>query len=74
MDIRNNKPHYSLIAWIVALIAIGGAIGFLTKPEISTWYSALNRSSLTPPNGVFPVAWTLLYGIIGACDWLTWRT
>ncbi len=65
-----NKNHLSLIIWIVALIAIGGVIGSLTKPEISTWYSTLNRSSITPPNYVFPVAWTILYGIIGACGWL----
>ena len=57
----------------MALIAIGGVIGSLTKPEISTWYSTLNRSNLTPPNYVFPIAWTILYGIIGACGWLIWR-
>ncbi len=57
----------------MALIAIGGVIGSLTKPEISTWYSTLNRASLTPPNYVFPTAWTILYGIIGACGWLIWR-
>lgn len=67
-----NKNHLSLIIWIVALIAIGGVIGSLTKPEISAWYSALNRSTLTPPNYVFPIAWTILYGIIGACGWLIW--
>jgi benzodiazapine receptor len=67
-----NKTHLLLIIWIVTLIAIGGAIGSLTKPEISTWYSILNRSSLTPPNYVFPVAWTILYGIIGTCGWLIW--
>lgn len=70
---ERNKNHLSLIIWIVALIAIGGVIGSLTKPEISTWYSTLNRSILTPPNYVFPVAWTILYGIIGACGWLIWR-
>jgi tryptophan-rich sensory protein len=69
-----NKNHLSLIIWIIALIAIGGIIGSLTKPEISTWYSALNRSTLTPPNYVFPVAWTILYGIIGTCGWLIWRS
>ena len=68
-----NKNHLSLIIWIVALIAIGGVIGSFTKPEISTWYSTLLRSTLTPPNYVFPVAWTILYGIIGACGWLIWR-
>ena len=68
-----NKTHLSLIIWIVALIAIGGVIGFFTKPEISTWYSTLKRSTLTPPNYLFPIAWTILYGIIGACGWLIWR-
>ena len=67
-----NKTHLPLIIWIVALIAIGGVIGSLTKTEISTWYSALNRSPVTPPNYVFPIAWSILYGIIGACGWLIW--
>ena len=70
---KRSKNYISLILWILALIFIGFSIGYLTKPEISTWYSALNRSSLTPPNYVFPIAWTILYGIIGACGWLIWR-
>jgi tryptophan-rich sensory protein len=68
-----NKTYLSLIIWIMALIAIGGVIGSLTKPEISAWYSVLHRSTLTPPNYVFPIAWTILYGIIGICGWLMWR-
>ncbi len=68
-----NKNHLFLIIWIVALTAIGGGIGSLTKPEISSWYSVLHRSTLSPPNYVFPIAWTILYGIIGACGWLIWR-
>ena len=70
---QNTKTYLFLPIWIVALIAIGGFIGSLTKPEISTWYSTLHRSTLTPPNYVFPIAWTILYGIIGACGWLIWR-
>ncbi|MDX1924735.1 MAG: TspO/MBR family protein [Rickettsiaceae bacterium] len=68
----NNKNYISLIIWIVVLIAIGGLIGSLTKTEITTWYITLNRAPLTPPNYIFPVAWTILYGIIGACGWLIW--
>ncbi len=60
--------------WIVALITVGGVIGSLTQPEMSTWYSTLDLSTLTPPNYVFPVAWTTLYGVIGACGWLIWRS
>lgn len=67
-----NKNYLSLVVWIVALIAIGSIICSLTKPEISTWYSALNRSPLSPPNYVFPVAWTVLYTLIAICGWLIW--
>ncbi len=64
------KNHLFLIIWVVAIIAIGSIIGSLTKSEITTWYSTLNRSPLTPPNHIFPIAWTILYGFIGACGWL----
>ncbi len=71
---HKNKTFLSLIIWIIGLIAIGAIIGSLTKPEITTWYSTLNRSSLTPPNYVFPIVWTILYSMIGACGWLIWNT
>jgi benzodiazapine receptor len=68
-----NKIPISLAVWIVVLIAIGWAIGSLTKSEITTWYSALIRAPMTPPNYMFPIAWTILYGVIGACGWLIWH-
>ncbi len=68
-----NKNYLSLAVWIVSLIVIGSIIGSLTKPEISTWYSTLNRSAITPPNYVFPIAWTILYATIGVCGWIIWR-
>lgn len=71
MSFKSNR--ISLLIWIITIIAIGSVIGALTKPEISTWYSTLLRSTLTSPNYVFPIAWTILYGIIGACGWLIWR-
>lgn len=67
-----TKSYTSLIIWVMLLIAIGAIIGSLTKPEISTWYSTLNRPTLTPPNYVFPIVWTILYGIIGVCGWFIW--
>jgi len=68
-----NIPYLSLIIWIASLIGVGGLIGSLTKPQISTWYGTLHRAPLTPPNYVFSVAWTFLYAIIATCGWLIWR-
>lgn len=68
-----NKDYISLVVWIVALIFIGSILGSLTKTEVATWYSTLNRSPLTPPNYVFPVTWTVLYSLIATCGWIIWR-
>jgi tryptophan-rich sensory protein len=71
---ENGKNYLSLTLWIITLIAIGFGIGFFTKAEISNWYSTLNRSPLTPVNYVFPIAWTILYALIGSCGYLIWQT
>lgn len=73
MNIK-NKNFLSLIIWVMAFILIGATIGFLTKAEISSWYNSLNLSSLTPPDYIFPIAWTFLYAIIAFCGWTIWST
>jgi translocator protein len=72
--LKLTNRYISLIIWISSLILIGSIIGLLTKTEINTWYSTLDRSSLTPPNYVFPIAWTILYTLIAISGWIIWRT
>lgn len=50
--------------WMVFLIcfaacAAAGTTGAVFPP--GAWYQALQRPSWTPPNWLFPVAWTTLY-------------
>lgn len=72
---KNSYQNYlSLLIWIVSIVLIGSLIGSLTKNEINTWYSTLNRSTITPPNYLFPIAWTFLYTLIATCGWIIWRT
>lgn len=33
------------------------------------WYDSIEKSPLTPPGWVFPVAWTLLYALMGIALW-----
>lgn len=70
---KKNKKYLLLISWIFFLIGIGSLSGLLINPEINTWYHNLNRSPLTPPDYVFSIVWTVLYGIIGLCGWLMWQ-
>jgi tryptophan-rich sensory protein len=51
----------------IAIIA-----GQSTTAEIPTWYATLNKPSWTPPNWVFPAAWSVLYLMLAISLWLLW--
>lgn len=40
--------------------------------EPGNWYSDLDKPAGTPPNWVFPVAWSALYLLIAIAGWLAW--
>ncbi|MFO1130088.1 MAG: TspO/MBR family protein [Rickettsiales bacterium] len=69
----NNKKYISLFIWIILIILSGSIIGSFTKPSIDGWYTTINRSDLTPPNYIFPIVWTILYGMLGAAGWCIWN-
>lgn len=60
----------SLIVF-AALVAIAASSGATFMP--GEWYAALNKPAWTPPNWVFPVAWTILYIMIAIAGWLAWK-
>jgi translocator protein len=47
-----------------ATTAVLGSIA--NRRSITTWYRTLDKPAYVPPNVVFPVAWTALYGDIAA--------
>lgn len=47
----------------LALAFVPGVIGSLFPP--GDWYAALDKPAVTPPGWVFPIAWTILYALIG---------
>lgn len=69
-----NKNYINLVIWIVSLLLIGYGIGMLTKSSVNTWYQTLNRSSLSPPDYVFGIAWSILYAMIAVSGWLIWES
>ncbi|WP_433766189.1 tryptophan-rich sensory protein TspO [Pseudomonas putida] len=48
--------------------AAAASSGIFFKP--GDWYAALNKPGFTPPNWVFPVAWTTLYLLLA---WVGYR-
>lgn len=69
-----NKSYGALFIWIGALLLMSSMIGAVSKPEIENWYAALNRSPLTPPNYIFPIAWTILYIFMAISGWMIWKS
>lgn len=68
-----KKYNYlSLFVWIISFQFIGWIMGKVTQSNLETWYLGLQKSSLTPPNYIFPIAWITLYLMISIAGWLLW--
>ena len=50
---------YALFAIFLGACFAAGATGAMFPP--GAWYRALNKPNWTPPDWLFPVAWTTLY-------------
>lgn len=59
---RNWKPY---LFWIALAEGVGLLAGFLIRDGVA-WYAAnAVKPPLTPPRIVFPLVWTVLYGLMG---------
>lgn len=73
-----KKPSYLRMAGEIAIAILAceaaGIVGSLfTASAIPTWYTALTRPELSPPNWVFGPVWTTLFALMGVSVWLIWR-
>lgn len=55
-----------------AALAAGALSGWLTREAMQTSYETVKKSPLTPPGFVFPIAWTILYVLMGIGMALVW--
>jgi translocator protein len=60
-------PILAALGCIIALV-LGGA---LTRPNLD-WYATLQKPGFTPPNGVFPIVWPILYAMTALSAWIAW--
>ncbi|MCP1198401.1 TspO/MBR family protein [Notoacmeibacter sp. MSK16QG-6] len=55
----------SIITYAVfLLVTLGGGLLIGSQTDTGSWYQSLNKPSFTPPNWLFPLAWTILYVLI----------
>lgn len=61
------------MGWIIIFQLIGYGLGQITKMNLTTWYGALHKSSLTPPSIVFAIVWSILYTMIAISGYYLWE-
>ena len=54
-------------------LVIGYLSGKVTQESITTWYPTLIKPVFNPPNWIFPIAWTILYIMMGVAGGLIWN-
>lgn len=54
-------------------LAVGGLAAMLTMDSMAQ-FAALAQPPLSPPGWVFPVAWTILYLLMGWASFLVWKS
>ena len=61
------KKRYFIIPIITIAVCLfmGYLAGISVKADNFSWYNSLNRSPLNPPNILFPIAWSILYVLMG---------
>ena len=60
------------MALLAFLALVAGAALFGVGFPPGPWYESLAKPPGTPPNGVFPVTWTLLYLLMALAAWRLW--
>ena len=52
-------------AWILFTEAVGGLSGLLNRSAMEVYNDSVLKPPFSPPALVFPIAWTLLYALMG---------
>jgi benzodiazapine receptor len=64
------KKWPSLLLFIVVVLGIGWAVGYVTAP--GEWYASLNKPFFNPPGWLFAPVWSILYVLIAIAGWRVW--
>ena len=75
-DGEGSAAHatWVLLGWLVLCFAVGGISSIFNAHNIPTWYAALVKPPLNPPDWVFPAVWMVLYALMALAAWLVWKT
>lgn len=64
-----KQERKQLILCLLLPLAVGALAAWLTRGSMAN-FEALRQPPLSPPGWLFPVVWTVLYGLMGYGSWL----
>lgn len=71
------KPVYQkafrLMFLLIVMNAVGAIGALFVTPSALEWYHQLKLATLTPPDIVFGIVWTILYTLMAISAFLTWQ-
>ncbi|MDD4300306.1 MAG: tryptophan-rich sensory protein [Methanomicrobium sp.] len=73
MEIKQKIKNPAALAASVIGCNLAGAVGSIfTQTGPDSWYAGLIKPWFLPPSIAFPIAWTILYTLMGICLYLIW--
>ena len=71
---KSGKIKWKQLLICVAVpLAVGALAGFLSRKGMES-YQGMYKPLLAPPGWVFPVAWTILYVLMGVASYLVYSS
>lgn len=67
------RSALALLGFLAITLVVGQGAGYVTVPAVRDWYPTLAKPAWTPPDWLFPLAWTVLYVLMAIAVWLVWR-
>jgi tryptophan-rich sensory protein len=71
---RRIPDGFVLAGLMLGTFAIAAIGGWVTAPNIASWYDQLAKPSFNPPDWLFGPVWWLLYLLMSIGTWLAWRS
>ena len=71
MEMKHDIKWKALLPSLAIPLATGGLSAFLTRDGMRR-FNSLAKPPLSPPQWLFPVAWTALYLMMGTACYLVW--
>lgn len=70
---HSMKYFWSILISVLVCFSVGITASYFQADSIDGWYQFLNKPSVTPPDYIFPIAWSIIYLCMGISFGIVWH-